>query len=87
MVHTPCEFPFSYPFTNVISNCYLIVHLKGEPVNKWSLEEFRMYEGGPLWRPPPINFFTNGMPEELVEPADYPFAPGYHAGRSDDAVE
>ncbi|KAL5968583.1 U2 snRNP-associated SURP motif-containing protein [Taenia solium] len=61
--------------------------LHGEPVNKWSLEEFRMYEGGPLWRPPPINFFTNGMPEELVEPADYPFAPGYHAGRSDDAAD
>ncbi|VDM33660.1 unnamed protein product [Hydatigera taeniaeformis] len=61
--------------------------LHGEPVNKWSLEEFRMYEGGPLWRPPPINFFTNGMPEELVEPADYPFAPGYHAGRSDDAID
>ncbi|EUB59243.1 U2-associated protein SR140 [Echinococcus granulosus] len=61
--------------------------LHGEPVNKWSLEEFRMYDGGPLWRPPPINFFTNGMPEELVEPADYPVAPGYHAGRGDDAVD
>ncbi|KAM7535632.1 hypothetical protein Aperf_G00000101170 [Anoplocephala perfoliata] len=51
--------------------------LHGEAVNKWSSEEFRMYEGGPLWRPPPVNFFTTGMPEELVEPADYPFAPGY----------
>lgn len=44
-----------------------------------------MYEGGPLWRPPPVNFFTTGMPEELVEPADYPFAPGYSG--KDEAAE
>ncbi len=46
-----------------------------------------MYEGGPLWRPPPFNFFTNGMPEDLVEEADYPVAPGYIGGRGDDLIE
>uniref|UniRef100_A0A5K3F9S0 U2 snRNP-associated SURP motif-containing protein n=1 Tax=Mesocestoides corti TaxID=53468 RepID=A0A5K3F9S0_MESCO len=61
--------------------------LHGESVNKWSLDEFRMYEGGPLWRPPPVNFFTNGMPEDLVEEADYPFAPGYTVGRNDDLID
>ncbi|VDN95953.1 unnamed protein product [Rodentolepis nana] len=59
--------------------------LHGESVNKWSSEEFRMYEGGPLWRPPPANFFATGMPEELVEPANYPVAPGYSG--KDDAAE
>nr|CUU99242.1 hypothetical transcript [Hymenolepis microstoma] len=59
--------------------------LHGESVNKWSSEEFRMYEGGPLWRPPPVNFFATGMPEELVEPANYPVAPGYSG--KDDAAE
>ena len=69
-----------------LTSFFCLSNLQGEQVNKWSLEEFRMYEGGPLWRPPPINFFTNGMPEELVEHADYPFAPGY-TGRDDDAME
>ncbi|VDL60515.1 unnamed protein product [Hymenolepis diminuta] len=59
--------------------------LWGESVNKWSSEEFRMYEGGPLWRPPPVNFFATGMPEELVEPADYPVASGYSG--KDEAAE
>ncbi|KAA0193641.1 U2 snRNP-associated SURP motif-containing protein [Fasciolopsis buskii] len=36
-----------------------------------------MFEGGPLWRPPPMNLFSGGMPEDLVEEDDYPYAPGY----------
>ncbi|VDP77432.1 unnamed protein product [Echinostoma caproni] len=51
--------------------------LHGESVNKWRTEEFRMFEGGPLWRPPPMNLFSGGMPEDLVEEDDYPYAPGY----------
>lgn len=35
-------------------------------MNKWGVEEFRMFRGGSLWRPPPVNPFSNGMPEELV---------------------
>ncbi|CAL8078656.1 unnamed protein product [Calicophoron daubneyi] len=51
--------------------------LHGESVNNWRTEEFRMFEGGPLWRPPPMNLFSGGMPEDLVEEDDYPYAPGY----------
>ncbi|CAH8450063.1 unnamed protein product [Schistosoma mattheei] len=32
--------------------------LHGESVTKWRTEEFRMFEGGPLWRPPPVNLFS-----------------------------
>ncbi|VDL85896.1 unnamed protein product [Schistocephalus solidus] len=46
-------------------------------MTKWSPDEFRMFEGGPLWRPPPMNFFTNGMPDYLVEEDDYPYAANY----------
>ncbi|KAL7060388.1 hypothetical protein AAHC03_09514 [Spirometra sp. Aus1] len=51
--------------------------LHGESLTKWSPEEFRMFEGGPLWRPPPMNFFTNGMPDYLVEEDDYPYSASY----------
>ncbi|CAH8476712.1 unnamed protein product [Heterobilharzia americana] len=51
--------------------------LHGESVTKWRTEEFRMFEGGPLWRPPPVNLFSGGMPDDLVEEDDYPYAPGY----------
>uniref|UniRef100_A0A0X3NP24 U2 snRNP-associated SURP motif-containing protein n=2 Tax=Schistocephalus solidus TaxID=70667 RepID=A0A0X3NP24_SCHSO len=51
--------------------------LHGESLTKWSPDEFRMFEGGPLWRPPPMNFFTNGMPDYLVEEDDYPYAANY----------
>ena len=44
---------------------YSILH--GDDPNAWSVEEFRMFEGGPLWRPPPLNPFADGMPLNLVE--------------------
>ncbi|KOX75852.1 U2 snRNP-associated SURP motif-containing protein [Melipona quadrifasciata] len=28
---------------------------------------FRMFKGGSVWRPPPINPWTQGMPDELIE--------------------
>lgn len=62
-----------FEFT-ILSICLLC---KGESVTKWRTEEFRMFEGGPLWRPPPVNLFSGGMPEDLVEEDDYPYAPGY----------
>ncbi|VEL11557.1 unnamed protein product [Protopolystoma xenopodis] len=61
--------------------------LHGESVNKWSTEEFRMYEFGPLWRPPLTGFYTTGMPEEMVEPDDYPYAPGFVPPPSSRPVE
>ncbi|CAH8830374.1 unnamed protein product [Trichobilharzia szidati] len=51
--------------------------LHGESVTNWRTDEFRMFEGGPLWRPPPVNLFSGGMPDDLVEEDDYPYAPGY----------
>uniref|UniRef100_A0A2C9JJG6 U2 snRNP-associated SURP motif-containing protein n=1 Tax=Biomphalaria glabrata TaxID=6526 RepID=A0A2C9JJG6_BIOGL len=43
---------------------YSILH--GDTATKWRTEEFRMFKGGSIWRPPPINPFTQGMPEDLV---------------------
>ncbi|GFO06155.1 U2 snrnp-associated surp domain-containing [Plakobranchus ocellatus] len=40
--------------------------LNGDTTTKWRTEEFRMFKGGSIWRPPPINPFTQGMPEDLV---------------------
>ncbi|XP_045031760.1 U2 snRNP-associated SURP motif-containing protein isoform X1 [Daphnia magna] len=39
--------------------------LQGEAGNKWSMEDFRMFKGGSIWKPPSINPFSEGMPDEL----------------------
>lgn len=49
-------------FTILISPYFL----QGDTPFKWRTEEFRMFKGGSLWRPPPINPYTQGMPDELV---------------------
>ncbi|XP_054156061.1 LOW QUALITY PROTEIN: U2 snRNP-associated SURP motif-containing protein-like [Oppia nitens] len=41
--------------------------LQGEHPSKWRTEEFRMFDGGSLWRPPPLNPWDQGMPDELIE--------------------
>lgn len=41
--------------------------LQGDSQKEWSLKEFRMFKGGSIWRPPPMNMYTQGMPEELIE--------------------
>ncbi|BFZ00599.1 hypothetical protein BsWGS_03638 [Bradybaena similaris] len=43
---------------------YSILH--GDTAMKWRIDEFYMFKGGSIWRPPPINPFTQGMPEDLV---------------------
>lgn len=40
--------------------------LQGDSANEWRTKEFRMFRGGSIWKPPPINFYTQGMPEELL---------------------
>lgn len=40
--------------------------LQGDSPTKWRTEEFRMFRGGSMWRPPPIHPYTQGMPEELI---------------------
>ncbi|KAH7643994.1 u2 snrnp-associated surp motif-containing protein-like protein [Dermatophagoides farinae] len=44
--------------------------LQGEHPSRWRTEEFRMFDGGSFWRPPPINLFQQGMPEELLPNED-----------------
>nr|XP_018913617.1 PREDICTED: U2 snRNP-associated SURP motif-containing protein [Bemisia tabaci] len=41
--------------------------LQGDQQREWRTEEFRMFKGGSIWRPPPIHPYTQGMPEELIE--------------------
>ncbi|KAL4220667.1 U2 snRNP-associated SURP domain-containing protein [Mactra antiquata] len=49
--------------------------LNGDQPYKWRLDEFRMFKGGSYWKPPPMNPYTQGMPEELVEPGDLDIIP------------
>ncbi|NP_001153375.1 U2-associated SR140 protein isoform X1 [Nasonia vitripennis] len=41
--------------------------LQGDAQKEWRMEDFRMFKGGSIWRPPPMNPWTQGMPEELIE--------------------
>ncbi|XP_053683700.1 U2 snRNP-associated SURP motif-containing protein isoform X2 [Sabethes cyaneus] len=40
--------------------------LQGDTACEWRTKEFRMFKGGSIWKPPPINFYTQGMPDELL---------------------
>ncbi|OWF40445.1 U2 snRNP-associated SURP motif-containing protein [Mizuhopecten yessoensis] len=40
--------------------------LQGDSPYRWRTEEFKMFKGGSLWKPPPMNPYTQGMPDELV---------------------
>lgn len=40
--------------------------LQGDHPTHWRTKEFRMFENGCIWRPPPINQYQQGMPEELL---------------------
>ncbi|XP_055935383.1 U2 snRNP-associated SURP motif-containing protein-like [Argiope bruennichi] len=41
--------------------------LKGDHPSKWHTEEFSMFKNGSIWRPPPLNPYLQGMPDELVD--------------------
>lgn len=47
---------------------YSILH--GDSVREWRSAEFRMYKVGPIWKPPVVPNYYNGMPDELFESAD-----------------
>ncbi|ALC40492.1 CG9346 [Drosophila busckii] len=51
--------------------------LQGDTPSEWREKEFRMFIGGPIWKPPVANFYTQGMPDELVVDPD---APVVHKG-------
>lgn len=40
--------------------------MHGDAQKEWSTKEFRMFKGGSAWKPPVINNYTNGMPDELI---------------------
>ncbi|ESN93638.1 hypothetical protein HELRODRAFT_115506 [Helobdella robusta] len=40
--------------------------LQGDSPYSWRSDDFYMFEGGSVWRPPKMNPFTQGMPDELV---------------------
>ncbi|KAL3315181.1 U2 snRNP-associated SURP domain-containing protein [Cichlidogyrus casuarinus] len=50
--------------------------LHGESASEWSTDEFKMFENGPWWKPPPVNLFTAGMPEELIDYDDLSYFSG-----------
>lgn len=41
--------------------------LQGEQATSWRTKEFRMFSGGSMWKPPPVNLFSQGMPDELID--------------------
>ncbi|KAJ8923649.1 hypothetical protein NQ315_010229 [Exocentrus adspersus] len=43
---------------------YSILH--GDSQKEWKTQEFRMFKDGSIWKPPIMNTYTCGMPEELV---------------------
>ena len=46
--------------------------LQGEHPSKWRTQKFRLFEGGSLWKPPPLNPWLQGMPEHLIETSPEP---------------
>lgn len=40
--------------------------LQGDSPCSWKGDEFVMFEGGSIWKPPPKNPFSQGMPDELI---------------------
>ncbi|XP_065367356.1 U2 snRNP-associated SURP motif-containing protein [Calliphora vicina] len=48
--------------------------LQGDTPNEWNEKEFRMFKDGPIWKPPMANFYTQGMPDDLVIDPDAPEA-------------
>jgi len=41
--------------------------VQGDTPFNWRTDEFRMFEDGSMWRPPQMNPYSQGMPDELVE--------------------
>lgn len=41
--------------------------LQGDSQKQWNTKEFRMFHDGPIWQPPKIIDYTQGMPNHLIE--------------------
>merc|ERR1711981_278470 len=44
--------------------------LQADPKDDWKTEDFRMFKGGSVWKPPAMNLYANGMDESLMEYSD-----------------
>lgn len=40
--------------------------LQGDTTSEWLEKDFRMFKNSSIWKPPQLNFFSQGMPEELI---------------------
>ena len=49
--------------------------LQGDTPYTWRTEEYKMFKGGSTWRPPPMNPYTQGMPEHLIKDANFDVPP------------
>jgi len=49
--------------------------LQGDETNRWNLEDFKMFEEGSTWRPPPINLWSHGIPDEVLSLSPEPEKP------------
>ncbi|KAL1493358.1 hypothetical protein ABEB36_011427 [Hypothenemus hampei] len=43
---------------------YTVLH--GDSQKEWKNKEFRMFQGGSIWKPPVLHSYTAGMPDDLV---------------------
>ncbi|CAF0758801.1 unnamed protein product [Didymodactylos carnosus] len=43
--------------------------IQGDSVSSWRTEPFKMFTNGSTWIPPPLNQYTQGMPDEAFEKA------------------
>lgn len=41
--------------------------LQGDETSNWCTDEFVMFERGSKWKPPPVNPFSKGVPDELLD--------------------
>lgn len=54
---------------------YFVSGFQGETNSKWRTDDFYLFKGGSLWRPPPINPFQGGLSdsdseEEIAKPTE-----------------
>ncbi|CAI6343377.1 unnamed protein product [Macrosiphum euphorbiae] len=56
--------------THIYYRWKLFSILQGDSTKEWRINEFRMFTNGSIWRPPPMNPYTVGMPEELIPDED-----------------
>ena len=40
--------------------------LQGDQQNRWNVQDFKMFEGGSIWRPPVVNLWSHGVPDEVL---------------------